>query len=330
MSRESSIDPVSMLRPRRKIQGISAILLPFAEPGKIAWGEFETHLGRTLTAGLTPAVNMDTGYGHLLPDEIKLEVLNRTSRICGEGHFVAGAFVGDHPGSPFNLTEYAKQIDMVTHSGGTPVIFQSFGLTEQDDEKISESYRQIAQRCDRFIGFELGTVFAPFGSIYSMDVYRSLLDLPQCVGAKHSSLDRRLEWNRLKLRDQVRPDFRVFTGNDLAVDMVMYGSDYLLGLSTFAPDLFALRDQFWFEGNPQFYELNDILQYLGFYTFRSPVPAYKHSAAMFLKLRGWISTALTHPQSPRREETDREVLAHILGQLERWTCQTSAQPTRLS
>ena len=69
MSRESSIDPVSMLRPRRKIQGISAILLPFAEPGKIAWGEFETHLGRTLTAGLTPAVNMDTGYGHLLPDE---------------------------------------------------------------------------------------------------------------------------------------------------------------------------------------------------------------------------------------------------------------------
>ena len=38
---------------------------------------------------------------------------------------------------------------------------------------------------------------------------------------------------------QMRPDFLVFTGNDLAIDMVMYGSDYLLGLSTFAPDLFA-------------------------------------------------------------------------------------------
>ena len=36
-----------------------------------------------------------------------------------------------------------------------------------------------------------------------------------------------------------RPDFLVLTGNDLGIDMVMYGSDYLLGLSTFAPDLFA-------------------------------------------------------------------------------------------
>ena len=35
----------------------------------------------------------------------------------------------------------------------------------------------------------------------------------------------------------VRPDFLVLTGNDLAIDMVMYGSDYLLGLSTFAPDV---------------------------------------------------------------------------------------------
>lgn len=330
MSSDPAIEPVSMLRPRRKIQGISAVLLPFAEPGKIAWGELEIHLGRTITAGLIPAVNMDTGYGHLLSDETKLEVLNRTSQICGEAGFVAGAFVGDRPGASFNLTAYAHQIDMVIRNGGTPVIFQSFGLTEQDDDKIIESYQQIAQRCDRFIGFELGRVFAPFGSIYSMDVYRSLLDLPQCVGAKHSSLDRRLEWKRLMLRDEVRPDFRVFTGNDLAIDMVMYGSDYLLGLSTFAPDLFALRDEFWFQGNPQFYELNDVLQYLGFYTFRSPVPAYKHSAAMFLNLRGWISTALTHPQSPGREESDREVLAHILGQLERWTSQTSAQPTRLS
>ena len=32
----------------------------------------------------------------------------------------------------------------------------------------------------------------------------------------------------------------VLTGNDLAIDMVMYGSDYLLGLSTFAPEAFAL------------------------------------------------------------------------------------------
>ena len=31
-----------------------------------------------------------------------------------------------------------------------------------------------------------------------------------------------------------------------------------------------------------------MLQYLGFFAFRAPVPAYKHAAAMFLKLRGWV------------------------------------------
>ena len=74
---------------------------------------------------------------------------------------------------------------------------------------------------------------------------------------------RELEWQRLDLRNRVRPEFKVFTGNDLAIDMVMYGSDYLLGLSTFAPDAFARRDAMWESGDPRFYELNDLLQYLG-------------------------------------------------------------------
>ena len=147
-------------------------------------------------------------------------------------------------------------------------------------------------------------MFAPFGKIYSLEVYRGLLGVKKCLGAKHSSLRRELEWQRLRLRDELRPDFQVFTGNDLAIDMVMYGSDYLLGLSTFAPDLFARRDRYWETGDPRFYELNDVLQYLGFLAFRDPVPAYKHSAAMFLKLRGWIGCDATHPQSPSRPESD--------------------------
>src|SRR5262249_2876240 len=81
---------------------------------------------------------------------------------------------------------------------------------------------------------------------------------------------------------------------------VCYGSDYLLGLSTFAPDLFARRDALWAAGDPAFYGLNDVLQYLGFFAFRAPVPAYKHSAAMFLHLRGWIDAPATHPRSPQR------------------------------
>ena len=101
---------------------------------------------------------------------------------------------------------------------------------------------------DRFIGFELSPVFHPDGRIWDLDTYRAVLGIPQCIGAKHSSLERQPEWDRLRLRDEVRPDFLVLTGNDLAIDMVMYGSDYLLGLSTFAPAEFAARDRCWADG----------------------------------------------------------------------------------
>ena len=159
-------------------------------------------------------------------------------------------------------------------------------------------------------------MFAPFGRIYSLDVYRGLMGIRSCLGAKHSSLRRDLEWQRLAIRDAERPDFLVFTGNDLAIDMVMYGSDYLLGLSAFAPELFARRDACWEAGDPAFYELNDTLQYLGCFAFRSPVPAYKHTAAMFLHLRGWIKTDATHHASPSRPASDRAILREIGGRLD--------------
>ena len=120
------------------------------------------------------------------------------------------------------------------------------------------------------------------------------------------------------MRDRNRPDFKVFTGNDLAIDMVMYGSDYLLGLSTFAPDAFGLRDKFWENGDERFYELNDLLQYLGFFAFREPVPAYKHSAAQFLHLRGWTRSDKTHPESAHRPESDKAILEDILKRLGEW------------
>lgn len=294
---------------------MSAVLLPFLSPGEVDWQSFESHVARTCDAGLVPAVNMDTGYINLLDDSTRQEVLRRTKSITSGRMFAAGAFVKDSPGSRFLLTRYAERMDEIQRCGGTPVIFQSYGLTGQADPEIVESYQQLANQCERFIGFELGTMFAPFGRIYSEDVYRGLLGIQKCVGAKHSSLRRDLEWQRLSWRDQMRPDFMVLTGNDLAIDMVMYGSDYLLGLSSFAPDLFAKRDAMWQSGVAGFYQLNDVLQYLGFFAFRNPVPAYKHSAAMFLHRRGWIKSSLTHSDSPMRPESDGAVLDEILRQL---------------
>jgi len=306
-----ALDPVAMLRPRRRIVGISAILLPFTADGDIDWLAFSAHCVRTAEAGLTPAVNMDTGFGNLLSAGQRVAVLDATRSALGGRPFVAGAFIADEPGSAYSRDGYLRAIQPIVERGGTPVVVQSHGLTGLSDDSLIHAYEEIGRHCDNFIAFELGTMFASFGRIYSLETYQELLGIKSCTGAKHSSLEREPEWLRLQLRDRIRPDFRVYTGNDLAIDMVMYGSDYLLGLSTFAPDLFARRDRLWEAGDPGFHELNDVLQYLGFLAFRDPVPAYKHSAAMFLKLRGWIDWDGTHPKSPARPDSDRAILCAI-------------------
>jgi dihydrodipicolinate synthase/N-acetylneuraminate lyase len=308
---ETALKPLMMIKPHRKITGMSAILLPFTEGGAVDWDGFCAHVARTAAAGLTPAVNMDTGYVNLLDEATRQAVLERTNETLSGGEFVAGAFVADGPGDSWNADAYRRQIEGIQRCGGTPIIFQSYGLTGQSSAQIVGSYAELGRDCPRFLAFELGKMFAPFGQIYDLETYGGLLDVPQCVGAKHSSLSRAQEWDRLQLRDDLRPDFKVFTGNDLGIDMVMYGSDYLLGLSTFAPDVFARRDAMWADGDPGFYELNDLLQYLGFFAFRVPVPAYKHSAAQFLKLRGWLESDMPHPLAERRPDSDIAVLQDI-------------------
>jgi len=93
-------------------------------------------------------------------------------------------------------------------------------------------------------------MFAPNGEIFDEETVRRLMDIPELKGIKHSSLDRLLELERLALRDERRPDFRIYTGNDLGINMIEYGSNYLLGLATFAPEKFAERDRWWESGDP--------------------------------------------------------------------------------
>jgi dihydrodipicolinate synthase/N-acetylneuraminate lyase len=294
---------------------MSAVLVPYTTAGAIDWPAVEAHVARTAAAGLTPAVNMDTGYVQLLPVADRRRVLDLAADLTG-GAFVAGAYVADQPGDPFDLRGHVTAAIEVLERGGTPVVFPSHGLNEGPEDGWVEALATVGAELDRFIGFELGPMFVPYGRIVSLDAYRGLLGVATCVGAKHSSLSRVAEWERLAVRDEVRPGFRVLTGNDLAIDMVVYGSDYLLGLSTFAPDAFAARDRAWAKGDPAFHELNDVLQYLGQFAFRPPVPAYRHDAAMFLELRGWAAGDLTPPGVPRRPAADRAVLADIAARLD--------------
>ena len=115
------------------------------------------------------------------------------------------------------------------------------------------------------------------------------------------------EWDRLALRDGVRPDFHVLTGNDLAIDMVMYGSDYLLGLSALRARRRSPARPRVGGGRPAFHELNDLLQYLGGFAFRAPVPAYRHDAAhRSCTLRGWIDRDAHPARRVRRTDPTAE------------------------
>ena len=168
-------------------------------------------------------MNMDTGYVNLIEEPTFIEVLKVTQQTLNGGPFVAGAFVSDQPGASFDAAGYQRKIDLIQSHGGIPVIFQSFGLVEQSPDQIVAAYQTIAANTDRFIGFELTRDLAPFGSVYDLDTYEALMEIPQCIGAKHSSFHREPEWERLQLRDAKRPDFKVFTGNDFGIDMIQYG-----------------------------------------------------------------------------------------------------------
>jgi dihydrodipicolinate synthase/N-acetylneuraminate lyase len=298
---------ITRIKPRRHVRGSAAALLPFEDDGRIAVEAFQAHLVATHRAGLTNAVNMDTGYTNYLSSTEKSDVLQWTREALGpDTSFIAGAYIEGETGNVVSL--YRREMDCIAGFGGTPIIFQTarlHGLTAQ--EKISV-YREISKGFPEVLGFELGSMFAPNGEIFDEETFRGLMDIPELKGAKHSSLDRLQELRRLELREKYRPDFRILTGNDLAIDMIEYGSDYLLGLAAFAPEKFAERDRLWSAGDPAYYALSDALQHLGNVAFRVPVPAYKHSAAIFLYLTGRTPSPRTHPMNPSRPASEREIL----------------------
>jgi dihydrodipicolinate synthase/N-acetylneuraminate lyase len=294
-------------RVRRKVQGIAAALLPFEAEGKVVVEAFQEHLRATHRAGLMNAVNMDTGYVNFLSDTEKLSVLQWTREALGPGvPFVVGAYIEGQSGSAVEL--YRKQLDAIAKFGGTSILFQTSQLHGKSRSEKAEVYRDVCRGHPGVLAFELGKMFAPNGEIFDSEMIERLMEIPEIIGIKHSSLDRTVELERLKLRDARRPEFRIYTGNDLGINMIEYGSDYLLGLATFAPEKFAERDRLWETADPAYFALSDALQYLGNVGFRDPVPAYKHSAAVFLHLTGRIPADQTHPRNPLRPAWEREIL----------------------
>ncbi len=295
------------VKPGRKVVGIAAALLPLDADGRIAEDAFAGHLRATADAGLTNAVNMDTGYVNLLSADEKRRVLRLTRDALGPGaRFIAGAYIERQEGGPAPL--YRREIEQILEHGGTPILFQTAGLHGASSREKVAVYREAVKDAPEALAFELGRMFAPNGEIFDEETVAGIMEIRNITGIKHSSLDRTVELRRLALRDRLRPDFRIYTGNDLGISMIEYGSDYLLGLATFCPEKFSERDRAWETGDIAYLGLSDELQYLGSVAFRAPVPAYKHSAAHFLHLQGRFPTSRTHPGSPERPPWEPEVL----------------------
>jgi dihydrodipicolinate synthase/N-acetylneuraminate lyase len=301
----------------RKPIGMAAMLLPFTESGEIAEAAYAKLLHETVDAGLTPAVNMDTGYANLISDSEKLRMLKIAQRELAGKPFIAGAFVEGQDG--LDVAElYRREVGRIAEHGGTPILFQTSRLHQGvvSAQEVVDTYDRATKDVETAYGFELGKMFAPTGEIWSDEVIRGIMQIPQIKGAKHSSLDRMKELERIEIRDEIRPDFLVLTGNDLGIDMIEYGSDYLLGLAAFSPAKFAERDRLWAAQDPGYLKVADALQLLGNIAFRPAVPAYKHSCAAFLHLLGKIPSARTHPRSPERPEWEAQIMRDCAARLE--------------
>src|SRR3954447_5358891 len=180
-------DITGRLRPRRTVHGIAATLLPFEEDGRIAVEAFQKHLRATHEAGLTNAVNMDTGYVNHLTDEEQLQVLRWTREALGEdADFVAGAYIEGRDGSVVSL--YRRQMDRIIAHGGTPIIFQTARLQGKATREKMAVYTETCKGYPEVLGFELGRMFAPNGEIFDDEMMRALLGIPEMKGLKHSSL----------------------------------------------------------------------------------------------------------------------------------------------
>jgi dihydrodipicolinate synthase/N-acetylneuraminate lyase len=291
----------------RRVQGVAASLLPYEDNGRIAVEAFQHHLVATHRAGLINAVNMDTGYVNYLSEAEKLDVLGWTRVALNHNvPFIAGAYIESLEGDTVAL--YRKQMEAIVDQGGIPILFQSARLQGKSPAEKAAIYRAACEGFPEVLAFELSPAFATNGEMFEEETFLRVMEIPEIKGMKHSSLDRLLELRRLELRDLHRPEFRIYTGNDLGIDMIEYGSDYLLGLATFAPEKFAERDRLWEARDPAYWALSDALQYLGNVAFRDPIPAYKHSAAVFLHAAGRIPSNRTHPRNPQRPAWEQELL----------------------
>ena len=167
-----------------------------------------------------------------------------------------------------------------------PLLLPIRELAALDGDALAHLWRQATAGHRGVLVIEMAAAFDAPAPLYAADVVTRILDIASLGGLVHASLDRGAEWARVEARDVARPDFRIYSGHERALDMVAYGSDYLLATAGCAPEAFAARDRAWRQGAPVGFELNDALQALATLLYRAPIDGARHGALQWLQARG--------------------------------------------
>src|SRR5438128_1200812 len=130
-------------QPGRAVTGMAAVLLPFTSSGEIAEEAYAACLRETVRAGLTPAVNMDTGYVNLMTDGEKARVLRLAREALDGAPFVAGAYIEGQEGEVADL--YRREIARIAEHGGTPILFQTARLHNRPAAEVVAAYARAVQ-----------------------------------------------------------------------------------------------------------------------------------------------------------------------------------------
>jgi hypothetical protein len=310
------------LTPDRSVQGAAALPVWAGPSGTLDLGGLAARLEATFAAGLTPAVNLFAGSVDLLGLDDRIDVLSTAAGVARGRRFIAGTWPADDA-APLAV-RYGRAVDVVARQGGTPLLLPIPELETLDADALAHLWRQATSGHRGVLALEIAPAFGLPGTIHAPEALSRLLDVPSLGGLVHASLDRGTEWARIEARDVGRPDFRIYSGHERALDMVAYGSDYLLGTAGCAPEAFAARDRAWRAGEPLAFELNDVLQYLGTLMHRDPLPGARHAAVQWLHARGLVRDATPWPGTERRPDSDDVLYRTIAARLDALLATTDA------
>ena len=314
------------LTPSRTIDGIAALPIWLDARGRLDLAGLAARLRATFSAGLTPAVNVFAGAVDRLDVEARRDVLSTAAGVARGRRFIAGTLPTEDA-APLS-SRYGRAVDAVVRQGGTPLLLAIDELEVLDGDALAHLWRQATTGHRGVLIVETTRDFGGRFGLYGTDVVARLIDVASLGGLVHVSLDRQAEWARVEARDIARPEFRIYSGHERALDMVSYGSDYLLGVAGCAPEAFAARDRAWRDGAARGFDLNDALQYLGTLLYRAPVDGARHAALQWLQASGLVDAAARPVAGVgERPASDLSLYRELAGRLRGLLASTDAPDT---